>query len=491
MNSYKESLIRRLKFGGYSFAVIAAVLVILILVNLGIAALPTTYTTFSVSGQDIYGIADASREFVKKVEDPLTFYLVVNGEITSDTAQIVEKYTRRFAEISSHITVKTVDPTVYPNFLKEYTDTTPDSSVPHIVVKNEDNKRARFIAYDDIYYRLYSDYEFALLQQYYGNQVSNPTYFNLEGCLLSAVDYVTMEKLPTVYYTNTHGELAVDDTVLSLIDKENIALYALDLSQNEIPKDADVLLINAPSKDFTSDELLLLDAFKEKGGKVILTSYYNTSLEERELPNLYGFAAGYGLVYQDLLVMEDTSGSYYSAYGRDYIHPVVVAGSYADALPANTKMLLAVCHGIKIKEELPDTLTVSTLLTTTDKGFAKTEITENTKGEYEEGDPQGKFILGASSIDSEDSSRLVWFASPFILEGSTANSFSNLNYFMAVLSDLCQKKESITASAKALQVTALTVSDQAATVWGVVLIAVLPAAILGYGFFVWRRRCRR
>jgi hypothetical protein len=126
-------------------------------------------------------------------------------------------------------------------------------------------------------------------------------------------------------------------------------------------------------------------------------------------------------------------------------------------------------------------------------GGENSEIKEDTTVEKAEGDLEGKFTIGAMSTKKYDkgTSAFFWFASPMILDAGTAGSFSNLNYFFAVLTDICDKEASVSIAAKALQVQALSVSEGSASLWGIILIGVVPVATLIAGFAVWQRRVKR
>jgi len=491
MKQTKIKNLSAIRYGGYSVIVTAVVLAVVILLNLGINLLPASLTKLSTDGQGLYDISAVSRSLMEKVEDKITIYIVCYEDYID---LMIREYADRYADLSSKVSVKTVDPALQPGFVSSYTDEALDASYTNLIVVNEANKRSRVIHYSEIYYQKYTEQELYYLYLQTGSYPDNPTYFNIENELTSAIDYVTMENLPVLYYTSGHGEIALDATLTGLIKEDNIDLKELKLSAvEEIPSDASAVLINTPNKDLTAEELALLKAYAEKGGHILLTSYFNTDLETRKLANLYGFAEEYGLAYHDVMVFEGSADHYYTYYGPYYILPTLASGGYANAVPANTNLVMGLCHAINIAEKLPEGVTATALMTTTVKGYAKTEIKEDTKVEKEEGDLEGKFTIGAMSTKKYDkgTSAFFWFASPMILDGGTAGSFSNLNYFFAVLTDICDKEASVSIAAKALQVQALSVSEGSASLWGIILIGVVPVATLIAGFAVWQRRVKR
>lgn len=479
---------RSLKLGGYSVIVTAVVIAIVIVVNLAVRLLPTKYTKYSTSTVGLYDISETSRGILSKVKDKISIYVVSDPSYTDE---VTREYVAKYAGLNSNISWSTVDPAVKPGFLKEYTSESLSSQQTHLVLVNKNNGRSRVIPYTDIYYQKYTQQELLYYQMYYGSVPDNPTYFNIEQQLTSAVDYLTAEKLPTVYYITGHGETALDSTVTGLIGAENIDLAELPLlTKGSVPDDADAVIINAATKDFTEDEIKALEAYTAKGGNVLMTSFYNSELKERNLTNLYGFAKSLGLEYKDVKVYE---GGGKFVQSPDNILPTLVDKKYSSAIGNNTYLLMVQCNAITLAKTAPEGVTLTELLTTSVLGFAKTEVTKETKSEKEEGDEEGTFVLGAMAEKTVDgkTSKLVWLASPVLLDGRSLSYYSNISYFMAILTDLCEKESSVTINAKSLQIEALTVSEASANLWGIILIAVIPLAVLVTGFVIWNRRIKR
>ena len=479
---------RTLKMGGYSVIITAVVVAIVIVVNLAVRLLPTRYTKYSTSTVGLYDISETSRGILSKVKDKISIYVVSDPSYTDE---VTREYVAKYAGLNSNISWSTVDPAVKPGFLKEYTSESLSSQQTHLVLVNKNNGRSRVIPYTDIYYQKYTQQELLYYQMYYGSVPDNPTYFNIEQQLTSAVDYLTAEKLPTVYYITGHGETALDSTVTGLIGAENIDLAELPLlTKGSVPDDADAVIINAATKDFTEDEIKALEAYTAKGGNVLMTSFYNSKLKERNLTNLYGFAKSLGLEYKDVKVYE---GGGKFVQSPDNILPTLVDKKYSSAIGNNTYLLMVQCNAITLAKTAPEGVTLTELLTTSVLGFAKTEVTEETKSEKEEGDEEGTFVLGAMAEKTVDgkTSKLVWLASPVLLDGRSLSYYSNISYFMAILTDLCEKESSVTINAKSLQIEALTVSEASANLWGIILIAVIPLAVLVTGFVIWNRRIKR
>lgn len=484
---------KAMKLGGYSIAVSIIVLAIVIIANLAVQSLPSRFVKYSISENDIYGISDSSRDMLKNVKDDIVINIIAENEAVDS---YVREYVEKYSDLSTSLSYKTVDPVVNPGFAAQYTDEAFSSSETNLILVNKSNGRSRFIPYADIYTSEYTEQEMLMYQMYYGYTPDNPTYFNIEQCLTSAVDYLTASTLPIVYYTTGHGETEMEESVISLIKADNIEYKELAISsKNEVPNDASAIIVNCPTLDFAAEEITLLEQYFSNGGNVILLSYYNMNVGNRNLSNLYGFAAKLGLEYSDVFVLEGDSSKYLGYYGPTYILPTLNSNDkYANAIASKTNILMYACHAIGISNEIPEGVTVTELMTTTDKGYAKSKITENTTVTKDENDIEGKYIIGAMSEKKSNdgiSSKLAWFASPAIVSGQTANSYSNISYFMALLTDICNKDSSVTIAAKSLQITALTVPAASSNLWSIIFTAAVPLVFLVSGFIIWNRRIKR
>ncbi len=484
---------RVLRVGGYGVVSTVIVLAIVIFLNLAVGILPSRFVKYNTSSNDLYGITDTSKKLISAVKDKITVNIVVENGYEDE---IIAEYVKRYAELNSNIKVNTVDPVVKPSFVSTYTDDTLTSQYTNLIVVNETKERSRVIKYNEIYTQKYTQQEMYYYQMM-GYNVSNPTYFNIEQKLTSALDYVTADITSVIYYTSGHGETAATPALTELIDAENIGYKELKLvSVSAVPEDAKAVFINAPTKDLSKEETDKLKAYFEAGGNIVLTSFYNEKAEARKLENLYAFTSEMGLEYTDLRVCEGNSDNYCYSNSRplyNYILPELSQSSLLGTIPENTEVLMIDCHPISIKETLPEGVSVTELLTTTVKGYTKGELGENEDLTKKDTDPEGKLTVGAMAEKKKDSttSRLIWFSSNSVADTSWMSQFSNISYFMSVVTGVCEKETPVVIESKLMQVEALKVGNTAAKVWGAVFIAVIPLAFLGSGFAVWSARKKR
>ena len=92
---------RVFRSGLYSAAITAVVLVLAVLVNLLVRALPTKYTTFDLSEAGLYTLSDSSAQVAQGLTQDVTIYYLCE---TGNEDQIISKLLDKYASESSHIT---------------------------------------------------------------------------------------------------------------------------------------------------------------------------------------------------------------------------------------------------------------------------------------------------------------------------------------------------------------------------------------------------
>lgn len=478
-----ESRKRRLRIGSYSAAISAAALIIAVVLNLLINALPTSYTKFDISSQKLYSMTEQTLDIIRSVSSDVEVYLIAqSGNEDSVTLELLNRY----HDENGKIKVSTVDPVQRPAFTEKYTDETVSEN--SLIFVNPENGRSTVVPASDIYKTEYSDEEL-MYYYYYGMSPTGTTYFAGENAITSAIDYVTAENLPAIYNISGHGEADLPSTVSGLISDENIKLDSLPLLSTDIPSDATALLFYAPSSDIVDSEADAIRAFLDKGGKLIVISQYSYG----ELPNLYSIMADYGMLYQDGLVVEGSSSNYYQV--PYYLLPQIETNEISAKLPStNVNVLLRGSHGISLADETAENISVQKLLSTSSGAYAKVNINEDSTVEKEDGDVDGPFALGAMGSKTDDNgnvvSRVLWFSSPDIISDATS-SFGNHSYFISAVTLICDKENSISIASKSLDAAKITVNSMTSTVWGIILIGAIPVAVICMGLSVWSKRRKR
>ena len=163
-----------LKVGAYTAVVCAVSIVMAVVVNLIVGALPERILKLDTSANGLYEITEQTKEIIKSIDKNITVNLVAqNG---NEDKTIIE-YCKKYAEMNGRITFKTVDPALEPSFVSKYTDE--DVTENSLIVVCEDNQRAKVILNSKIYSVQYSDEEI-YNYYYYGITPTGTTTFMIE-----------------------------------------------------------------------------------------------------------------------------------------------------------------------------------------------------------------------------------------------------------------------------------------------------------------------
>ena len=168
----------------------------------------------------------------------------------------------------------------------------------------ECGEKSRYISYNDIYL---TDVDYTTY--------SYVCSFDGEGAITSAIDYVISDELPKVYKLEGHGEAELPAEFQTQIEKGNMELESFSLlNMDEIPEDADALLIYAPESDISSEEATLLEDYLEADGKLLVIA---GPTESGTLTNLYSVLESYGVEAANGLVVE--ADREHDAFQQPYI----------------------------------------------------------------------------------------------------------------------------------------------------------------------------
>ena len=452
--------------GSYSLAMTAIVLAILIVVNILASALPTTLTKFDISSTKLYSITSNTKVVVNALQKDVTIYWIVQA---GEEDSIIENLLGKYESLSDHIEVVKKNPDIYPTFAEQYTSETVANN--SLVVECGDKNR--YIAYDDIY-----------LTEANMTTYSYDSSFDGEGAITSAIDYVVNEDQPQLYILEGHGEAELSETLTNQITKENIetATFSL-LNTDEIPEEADAILIYAPSTDLSEEEAKLLSEYAENGGKLMVLA---GPTEEGTLKNLYSILGDYGVEPVEGIVVEEDREHYVFQSPYILLPDMAEDEITSPLIEENYYAIMPIAQGLNVDNASSE---VTALLTTSATSFSKAAGYELSTYEKEEGDIDGSFAV-AVSIACDNDGQIVWFSSSDFLDDmyNSYSSGANIDMAMNAFSSMLGENEAVAIRSKSLNYNYLTISDSQASVLKGVMIGAFPLAYLGIGILVILRR---
>ena len=228
----RELFGRRFFAGSYAAVAAALVVAAAVAANAAVSALPERVRELDMTSQSLYTLSDQTKRVAASLGKDVTLYLLATDGGEDDT---VARLLSRYADLSEHITVEYVDPTLKPTFLDAY-----DLDLSHLYANSvlvECGGRTRLVGYDEIFVTSYSmDYS------NYGYQTT--TDFEGESALTNAIHYVSSDDVPKVYALSGHGERELGDALTELMARDGLETEKLSLiSRDAVPEDASALVV--------------------------------------------------------------------------------------------------------------------------------------------------------------------------------------------------------------------------------------------------------
>lgn len=461
-----------IRLGAYSVSGIVLAIALTVAVNLGLNYVPEQYSTFDLTENKRYTLMEETKSFLAGMKEDVTIYVLAEED---DSDADLKKTLEQMQDQTGHVKVTYVSPSKNPNFYQQYTTQNP--SLGSLIV--EGTKRSTVVDYGDIYvYEMnYSTYNYDV------------TGYDGEGQIISALAFVTTDDLPKLYVVGGHDELALEDTFVKAMEKENISSEQIMLySVDEIPEDAQGLIINAPRGDFSKEDADKVIAYLEKGGNAMIVS----TLTDADMTNFHRILAFYGIEDAGGTIVE-TDREYY--YQNPYYLVPMIEESDVTAPLENGLVFAPYARGLIYDQEDTE-INYTPILTTSDSAFSKSVVNESTGYEKEEGDVDGPFVIALEVekpvTDGKISNAcVVGGESLFTMAADNVAPGNNVKLFAGMISTLADHESPVAVPVKSLVMTNLVFKAQTILIVSILCVVVIPLAALVTGLIIWFRRRRK
>ena len=398
--------------------------------------------------------------------------------LSNSNYQKVDSIASKMVERNSNISLEYKDPDKEPGMLSEYDGLTSGS----VLVRTE--KRYRVVTSSDLFP---TKMDQSTYQYIY--------YTDVNGALASALSAVNADEMPVVAFDTGHSEMLDMSSYKDLLSDNNFDTVDFNLLTEEIPEDAQIIVLGVPSTDLTSEEVeklntYLNDTSSSVDRSVLIVSYPG----QGELPTLNSYLGEWGMSVTPSEVLEGDSKSYIQS-------PDMIIATVSDELDLDGEssygyIVSPQTNPIEILWEGRNSVSTYPLLTTSSSAY----LYDITTGE-EQTDTAGTYNLAAAGvkmIKGEDGS---YFNANVIVVGSaylfnsmftSSSTYSNGQY----IADLSRYATGTTGSSTAIYSTPtqtitydITMSGAQIIFLGLVVFAVLiPLAFLITGIVVFFRR---
>lgn len=387
---------------------------------------------------------------------------------------IAEEYGKYNNKISAEY-VSIVD---NPNFENKYPQET--LSADDIVVSCGDK------------YRVLDQYDIFNVKSYYSTYsyiASSKAEEAIDGAIL-AVTSTESTKIAIVEDNSTE-----DFTYFkNILEQNNYELVSVKLEQEDIPKDAKMLIVLTPEKDFSKTAAKKVRTYLENSKEYGKNMLYIPSSKTYKTPNLDEVLSDWGITVGDGLAYELESSSVYGKNMYDGILCYMGSNAFTSKFDDNSAPVISsYARPITLDSEAE---TQSLLQYSSKSGVCPSDADDS----YDfTGNAKGNIVVagyGVNGIFADDEKSSDKISTVFVFGSSTmfektilASTYSDQKYILAMLSESCGRvDQEIAVEAKELTQYDVQIDNSLASVIGLVCYVGLPIAVICAGLIVFVKR---
>ncbi|WP_077533451.1 GldG family protein [Massiliimalia massiliensis] len=476
---------RRFKHGSMATILTVGFIVVVVVINIIASLLLNRFpVNIDLTEDNIYQLTDESVDYVKKLDSDVNIYVCVSESDFVNAASSSVYYKQayeiinNYAKQNSHIKVQFVDLLEEPEFAQKFSSY--DVQQSSIVV--ESDKRVKVTTITDLFD-----------QQQNSSTGTTTISSKAEQVMTSAIMYVTDNEVMQASILTGHSETDVAGFT-SLLTSNNYEVAQQNITTEELNQDASLLVIYAPTTDYSEAELKKLDAFLDNDGKFGKSLVYIASYEQPELPNLEAFLGEWGIEIGEGLVYETNTSNVYGQnfmMGLEYTKEDYVTDLRQPDLP----FIGAYNRPLSLKWEESSNRTASVLLSAP----ATSILVPYEPGEDFDPNAQEQSSYAVAAVGTRTryegtdaiTSNVLVFGGQTMFDSSFTSSanYNNNEYTVNLVNKLVGKEDTLNIVSVSFDEESLTITQSQFTTISVLFMFVLPVicVIVGIVIFVLRR----
>lgn len=505
--------------------------VVLVLVNIVATKVFDRFPlTVDLSGNSSYSISDKTEEYIKGIkQDVKVTVFATEKAFTSGSTFTLQanEILKKYAQTNSKIEIEYVDYDSNPDIVASFDDTTIASYdiVFSTTSKDDDGKeviRSSVVKPLDLVnfnatltsQLSQQGYTLEIVAQQYGSQMAlisssedltfddtqtgeKQRYIessNAEQAFTSALLSVTDENQISVSVLTGRGEATPLTYLQTLLKANGYNVNTIDVTTADIPSTTDLIIMPAPTIDYTEAEIKKVSDFLSNDGKLKKNLLYVQSVQQQETPNIAQFLAEWGIEYDTANFVYDSNEDNVSNYYL-YVDRTMPTDGYDIKLKNDDlKMMTSIyTRPMKTLFEEQGNRICYPYLQTAETGYSMDkDNNEVDKGEIATGVIASEVVYVGNT--GKDYSNVLALGSEYFLNDSILQStqYANRDWIISTLNTLTNKTSTgITIEPKLVDNNIFELTNAKITVLKIIFIGVIPAIVVVLGIIVWLRRKNR
>lgn len=469
-----------------ALVITAVVLVATILLNVVVSLMSDKLPGMSIdlTSKGAFQLSETSIKLAQNVKKDLKITFLddkqsYRSKASSNTyyAQVMA-IAEEYGKYNNKISAEYINIVDNPNFENKYPQET--LSADNIIVSCGDK------------YRILDQYDIFNVKSYYSTYsyiAASKAEEAFDGAIL-AVTSTESTKLAIVEDNSTE-----DFTYFkNILEQNNYELVSVKLEQEDIPKDAKMLIVFTPEKDFSKTAAKKIRTYLENNKEYGKNMLYIPSSKTYKTPNLDEVLSDWGITVGDGLAYELESSSVYGRNMYDGILCYMGSNAFTSKFDDNSAPVISsYARPITLDS---DAETQSLLQYSSKSGVCPSDADDS----YDfTGNAKGNIIIagyGVNGIFANDKKSSDKISTVFVFGSSTmfektilASTYSDQKYILAMLSESCGRvDQEITVEAKELTQYDVQIDNNSASVIGLVCYVGLPIAVICAGLIVFVKR---
>lgn len=497
---------KKLKHGTMATVLTVVFVAVLVLINIVATSVFERFPlTIDMTSDDSYTLSDETVEYIKNVDKKIKItVLSEESEFTSTS-----KYVRQANEIlqnivksNKNISLEYIDLMSNPEVKSEYEDSLSEYD---IIVEAGDNHERTTVVHPQDLVNFSSDFETAFQQnmgatletfvEYYGGMTAIQTYSTgiesncAEQAFTSAILRVTDANPITVTLLTGRNELASLTYFQTLLNANGYTVNSIDITTQDIPKETNLIVMGAPSVDYTADEVDKVSKFLDNDGNLKKNLLYIESVQQPNTPNIDELLEEYGIKFRDEFVY-DSNGSNAS---NGFVFMERASDNFMDDIKDDSLKLFTNLYTkpITIDYNEKSMRTCEAYIQTSDTGYTMDKNQkELTKG------VTVTAAVGSKAAFVDDGavySNLIALGSEYFLDDTVLQMTQYLNrqWILSLVNGVTGKSSDITIEPKTVEGGLFDLTDTQIRVLEWVFIVIIPVIVLAVGIAVWIKRKNR
>lgn len=493
----------RFRHGTMATVMTVVFFVFVVLLNLAVMKMKDRYSFMSIDMTDDkrYTLTAETERLIKGIDERVEIDILATeaqcktaGALTTDQygqIPVAHEIIRRYPQLNDNITINYVDLSKMPAYVLQFPEYSDVLDYYSIVIKSA--RRTRVTSFYEMLPSLSSDYS----SYDSTTQSTSVAQSYTETYMTSLIKTVTLDKTPVVAFVDGLNVDGNSGDFISVLELNGYDVQVVDIRKEELPDDADIVMMAAPTTDMSRAQVAKIDAYLSSQTQSRTLLIFSSSLMP-DMPNMNSLLSEYGIaITKDIVYEGDSSNtiskqmSAFTAQMSETDYTLNLIDRMNDPAVVN-----AVALDILFKEK--GATDVTSVLTSSDSGFLCDSSTEFDRSKYTEADKAVRTLMASSTTykNTMDGSELrtdiiVAPDSLYASELITSDIYGNLSLLLNVFNQRSGiDGDNVDIEPKSLYAVDFSVDMRTLSVISIIFGYAIPliALVLGFAVYIRRRR---